>query len=207
MFNFFEFDSRGSSLKFHAHLIGYNGIHTGLIPETKLLIGDYIDFSFPIIFKHDKQHKSLDILDTGTATLYLISDKMVNILKSNKFTGWKTFPVTLLNRENSQISGYHGLSILGKCGLISYKKSKIIYKQVLPSRPAWKFYKGYQFDLSEWDGSDLFIPKNIFKIIVTDKVAMALKNDKLSNLRLTNLIEFETSEEIVLERERKQKNL
>jgi hypothetical protein len=186
-----------SSPKYHAYLVGYNVKYMGLAPSIRLLIGNYENFTFPLIFKHNKKHKPLDILDTGTATLHLISEKMKTILEENKLTGWGTFPIKLLDNKENEIYGYHGFSVSGRCGEINYNNSEILYKPYFEGGPICKFYKGWQFDLDQWDGSDFFIPKHIFTIIVTNKIEKILKTNKISNFRLTKLMDDEVSEDIV----------
>ncbi len=197
MSNFFEFNSKMSSPKYHAYLTGYEGVCVGLIPQDRLLLGDYEGFTFPLTFRHQKQHKSLDILDTGTGSFYLISDKMKCLLEENKLTGWKTFSIKLLDKKNIEIQGYHGLSVLGRCGPINFNNSEIVYREVLSYRPPWKFYKGYQFDLDQWDNSDFFIPKGRLRTIITEKAANILINNKINNLFLINLLDVETDNDIV----------
>ena len=156
-------------------------------------MGDYDEFSFPLIFQHKNKHKPLDMLDTGSGCLYLISDRMRKILEENQLTGWNVFSIKLLEKNN-EIPGYHGFSVLGRCGQIDYSKSEIIYKQMFEWSPLKKHYKGEHFDLDQWDGSDFFVPKGTSETIVTSKVADVLEKNKITNLRLTPLSDVEISE-------------
>src|SRR5258708_3256922 len=58
-----------------------------------------------------------DLIGTGFAGLYLISERIESILKSNGITGWETFRVNVFDNENKRINGYFGFSIKGRCGI------------------------------------------------------------------------------------------
>ena len=106
--DFYDFDSRlvSSTMQVHAaSLQGEGNIHIALI------YGDYEGISFPIVFKHNYGSKLRDILDTGWASLHLISDSLKELLETNGLTGWKTFPVKVLTKKNEEIPGYQGFSI------------------------------------------------------------------------------------------------
>ena len=66
---------------------GYDGI----IDTSNLIYGNYSGFCFPIIFKQESGKKYADILHTGHANLYLISDRMKMALEVNHLTGWKSY--------------------------------------------------------------------------------------------------------------------
>jgi hypothetical protein len=204
---FFQFDSNMSSPKYHAYLVGHYVKCMGLRPSNRLLSGVYAGFTFPLEFKHEKKHKPLDILDTGTATLYLISNKMKITLEENKLTGWKTFPIKLQDKKGNEITGYYGFSITGRCGPINYRNSVIFNKQHFEGGPFGKYYRGYQFDLDQWDRSDFFISKYNFGIIITERAKNALNQNKITNIKLTNIIDVELSESIVKTNENRDEDI
>lgn len=197
---FYTLRSKLSSSTVQAHPIGLKEFHPidpnkkYLYDELKLILGDYSDISFPIIFKQEYGKKLQDILDTGWASLFLISDKMKATLEENALAGWQTFEVKVLDKKDQEIQGYHGLSITGRCGKIDYSKSEIIEKRLVPNAPLGKYYKGLHVGLDEWDGSDFFLPEKYFGIIATNRAAEVLKTNKLTNTRLENLEEIETSD-------------
>ena len=169
-------------------------VHENVLNRDKknnLIHGDYDGISFPVVFKQVYGNKLRDILDTGWAGLYLISDKMKAVLEENTLTGWKTFAVKVLDKKGQEIQGYHGLSITGKCGKIDYSKSGIIEKRLVPNGPLVKYYKGLHIGLDGWDGTDFFLPEKTLWAIITKKMAESLKKNKLTNIRLENLAEIE----------------
>lgn len=171
-------------------------VHESVLNRDKknnLIHGDYDDITFPVVFKQEYGNKLQDILDTGWASLYLISDKMKAVLEENALTGWKTFAVKVLDKKGQEIQeGYHGLSITGRCGKIDYNKSEIIEKLLVPNGPLVKYYKGLHIGWDEWDGTDFFLSEKTLWTIITKTAAEALKKNRLTNIRLENLAEIET---------------
>ena len=195
---FYIFSSKFSSSTLQVHMIGSKEFHpidpnkSYLFDENKLLLGDYSNISFPVVFKQEYGKKLQDILDTGTATLYLISDKMKATFEDNNLTGWKTFEVKILDKQDKEIQGYHGLSITGRCGKIDYSQSEIVEKRCVPEGPLGKYYRGLYVGLDKWDGSDFFLPEKNFGTVITNRVADILKKNKFTNICLENLAEIET---------------
>ena len=169
-------------------------VHENVLNSDKannLIRGKYDGISFPVVFKQEYGNKLHDILDTGWASLYLISDKMKAALEENDLTGWKVFVVKVLDKQDREINGYHGLSITGRCGKINYNKSEIVEKRLVPNGPLVKYYKGLHIGLEEWDGTDFFLPEKTLWIIVTKTAAEALIKNKLTNIKFENLPEIE----------------
>lgn len=192
--DFYKLGSKLSSSTIQAHAVGLEHLSfkDDLAAEWHLILGDYSYIDFPVEFKYQHGKKLEDILDTGWPSLYLISDKLKFVLEENNLTGWKTFNVKVLNKQGHEINGYHGLSIIGRCGSIDDSKAEIIQKQIVPNGPFGKYYKGLHVGLDKWDGSDFFLPEKYFGIIVTKRTAKVLKKNKLTNIRLENLSEIET---------------
>jgi hypothetical protein len=102
------------------------------------------------------------------------------IFEENQFTGYKTFPVIFLDKNNREIHGYHGLSITGRAGFRNFSSSEIIDKVLTPDEVIRK-YKGYYVD--EWDGSDFFCAKRYTATCITPRVVEALNKNKIGNFR------------------------
>ncbi len=194
MKDFFDFSSTLVSTTLLARLTDPN------IDRLKLIKGDYQGIDFPITFKQEDGNKLRDILDTGYPSLYLISERMKQLLEEHQLTGWKVFPILLYDKKGKEIAGYHGFSITGQSGPISYKKSEIIERRHVPDGPFYTYYKGVTID--NWDGSDFFTPKRTYETCVTRKAADILKANKISNLRLKNFTESEINVRYVREDER-----
>jgi len=191
MKHLFWLDSKLLSSTFQAGPVGLNEDENGIYDHLNLIEGKYNGINFPVIFKHSYGKNLTDILDTGHASLFLISDRMKKILEDSGLTGWQTFPFKLYNKKGSEILGYYGFSVIGRCGPISYEKSEIIEKRRVPTGPLCKFYKGVFVD--NLDGMDFFIPDTTSFIFITEKAADVLTKNKVTNLRLEKLSDMEMS--------------
>lgn len=190
--DFFNFGDGCFSSTFQAGAVNVGRNKDGVSDHHGLIRGEYEGIHFPIIFKQEYGKKLLDVLGTGWANLYLISDRMKDVLEENKLTGWKTFPITVYDKKKNEILGYHGFSVTGRCGPIDDTKAKIIDKQLIVNGPILKAYKGLYVGLDKWDSSDFFIPENSRSFIINKKTAEILRDKKMTNIQLTNLSEIES---------------
>ena len=193
--NFFEFGSKYVQSTFQAGPVGLQKDKSGTYTHHNLIKGNYEEIDFPVVFKHDSGKNLTDILDTGHVSLFLISDRMKTILEENHLTGWKVFPIKLYDKKGTEIHGYHGFSIIGKCGTHDYQKSTIVEKQFIPNGPFYKYYKG--LFVKDWDGLDFFIPERTYQLLVSSKAADVLKRNKITNLNLKPLSDYEIEVELV----------
>ncbi|MBP6004207.1 MAG: hypothetical protein KA746_12305 [Pyrinomonadaceae bacterium] len=194
--DFYEFGSKLVMTTVQAHPVGLKsgGEYEDIGDSIRLIMGEFDAIYFPVTFKQEYGDKFRDVLDTGHPGLYLISDHMQVLLKKNNLTGWKTFPIRLLDKKGNIIEGYQGLSVIGKCGPIDISKSEIIKKRIVPNGPLYPYFKGIYVGLDEWDGSDFFIPKYHYGPMITAKGAEVIKSNKLTNIRLINLADIEINE-------------
>lgn len=122
-----------------------------------------------------------DVIWSTLAAPLLVSDRVVDLLEGGGFCGWKTYPVELSGKDGSQINGYHGLSVDGRCGTIDNARSERVDK-LMPGGvfPVWR---GVYFDEATWDGSDLFMPANTWSwIFVVEAVRRAFTAAKVKNV-------------------------
>jgi hypothetical protein len=98
----------------------------------------------------------------------------------------------VFEKNGREVQGYHGFSIIGRCGAIDYSKSEVIEKIFVSNGPLAKFYKGLHIGLQHWDGEDFFLPERYYGTIITSSVANFLKKNKISNIRIDNLADVET---------------
>lgn len=165
--------------------------------EDRLSLGDYSEISFPVSFQQEYGSQYHDILDTGHANLYLVSNRLKETLEENEITGWKTFPISLKDRNNREIEGYSGFSVVGRCGFLDFDKSTVIEKKLVKDGVVGKYYKGLYFELEEWDGSDIFVPKGTRYFFTNKKTMNILKKAKISNLKFQYINEIEIMDTIV----------
>ena len=189
MKDFFDFSSQLVSSTIQAH-------PTDHIDHLKLIKGNYQGTDFPVSFKQEYGKKFCDILDTGFAGFFLISERMRKVLEENNLTGWKVFPIKLYDKKGNEITGYHGFSVVGQSGPTSYKKSEIIEKRLVPHGPLCQYYKGVNID--NWGGTDFFTPEGTYQTFITKKAADILKKSKITNIYLENLPKKEINLNIFL---------
>jgi hypothetical protein len=142
---------------------------------------------FPI-FKQYMGKKVYDLIGTDYPEIYILSRKFVNVLEENKFTGWKTYSVKIVNEQKQDIDGFAVLTVYGKCG----PHIEDLSEDVMIDYPAGKFpgKKGFYFDPTTYDGSDIFLLGNSGHIIVHNRVKMVLEKAKISNVKFQNLTDI-----------------
>ena len=179
--NFFEFSSQGYLTTFAARAdIFQEAIdemsRTG-VQKATLNIYDFLAFgnypnwlSFPVYF-HQLDGKIMrDLLDTRTGICYLISQRTKEILEREGFSGWQSYPIKLFDKNNHEIEGYYGFSIVGNGGYAQKNEN---------DRLLW--------DISNWDGSDFFRFDYYHHQVVTDKVMKVFKQEKISAVQFIPL--------------------
>lgn len=164
-----------------------------------LLYGRYNDIEFPLICQQKKGYggkKFTDFLNTGYPNFYPISDNVLNLLVENNITGWKTYPIKVYDKFGSEIPGYHGLSITGRCKDVdlSLLNEKVDY-QYIKDGPVYQYYKGFPLDLSTWDGSDMFLLSGTAYHFCTRKVYDIFKKNKISNIVYENVMDHIVKED------------
>lgn len=136
--------------------------------------------------------KPLDLIGSGWAGLYMLSDRVIRILRDGDFSGWNTFPVEIHGKSGEHIDGYHGLGVTGRAGSIDWSMA---WKKNIPPRGPGGIpshvWVGMYFNPSSWDGSDIFVPGDTFYKIVTERVMKALIKAKVTNFVFKPLTEFE----------------
>lgn len=154
---------------------------------NELIKGNFNEFTFPITYVKDKPDILADVLDTGNLSLYLISDKIFNVLVNSKATGWLEYPINFIDKDGKTIPGYHGLSISGKSSERDFSYSGIITKQIGKNGPKLDYYVGHKIHDDIESLPDIFIPNNTLEILVKEKVAMAIKAIKPTNCSLSEV--------------------
>ena len=185
--DFFYFDTNYSSRTFHTEPVD---AVTVMNWYDNLIKGDFEGIVFPIKFQQQSGNKLLDVLNTGTPSLYLISAKLKTLLQEKQVTGWTSFEIELLDKKEAEIKGYYGFSVTGKCGQVDESKSEIIKKHFENGHTSY-YRKGLHVGLDKWDGSDFFYPDGTSHLVTTQKIADILTGYKISNVQFRNLTEIE----------------
>lgn len=148
-----------------------------------LLRGEYEYYRYPIVFRQYDGKYLRDFLDCGCPPVYLVSQRVVDLLKENEITGWDNYPITLYDKKGNIVEGYYGFSVLGRGGkftrIWNYGWDKEIQKSFLASRGI--------YDISQWDGSDIFLVHNNGWIIITERVMKLMKSIKVTAVEYLKL--------------------
>ena len=132
-----------------------------------------------------------DVIWTTMAVVVIVSDKVVQLLRSHGFTGWSLYDVTVRDKQGQQVPGYSGLAITGRCGPIDYTRT-VVVPRIYPGG-VFPIGKGMLFDPAAWDGSDLFMPaeKGMGYKFMVEPVRKALERAKIRNMTFTPLDQVE----------------
>lgn len=163
-------------------------------PWLNLIRGEFEGVALPVRFEVVYGSTYTDLIATRNSGLFLISDRIVQILSEEQLTGWSHFPIDLIDAADRPVTGFSGLSILGRSGPIDLTKSEIVYKSIVPGAPVAKYFKGKFIDIQEWDGSDFFLPAGYHGTFLSEKAATVLTQSDLSNLHIRNLADAEVPE-------------
>jgi hypothetical protein len=113
--------------------------------------------TYPLTLVPASGRKPLDYVGATFATIRLVSQRLLDLLNREGFTGWSSYPVRLYGKDDEPPPGYAGLAIRGRSGPIDVSRS-VAGEKVGPggSVPIWR---GLYFDPATWDGSDIFAPE------------------------------------------------
>jgi hypothetical protein len=138
--------------------------------------------------------KLTDLIWTTWAGVFLISDRVREMLESAQVTGWATYPVVVFDANGAAVPSYHGFAVTGRCGLFDPERSQLVTKPppTPRGRPAL-VRRGLCFDHSTWDGSDVFCSADEGSTIVVcaDRARKLLAKHRVTNVRWQKLSDFE----------------
>lgn len=196
MNDFYDFSSCNYLTTFYASTEKYCGIIHDDETRRKarayikgLFSGDYSneDITFPVVYREDPYEsgkKFRDILDNRSRERYLISDRFRHALEESGITGWKCYPIELYDKKGNKIDGYHGLSIIGRAGRMQRYERPPLELGYSPDSD------GCYFDLSTWDGSDMFILEASRFLIVTQAFVDMLRKYKITACTYIKLTDY-----------------
>jgi len=136
-------------------------------------------------------NRNLDLVNAANG-LFLLSNRVIEILKNNHITGWKSLPAEIHMGKGEIINDYSLLTIHSKLVKIEYEKSERVIKQPFTpaGKPIW-INRGLPFDINGWDGSDIFSAENSLLTLITEKVHNLLIENKCTNIKIEKTTDFE----------------
>lgn len=187
MANLYDFNSKNYLATFRAHPeIDYKKTFW---VDHDLSCGEYEGIKFPVVYKESSVSgkRFRDVL--GGCDMYLISDRMKRILEENNVTGWQTYPIVMYDKRGNEIKGYHGFSVIGRCGgKCTYCQDKEIQ---IDDYYAGK--QGISIDLEQWDGSEMFKvgeKTRCSRIIITERIYKLFKQNKIDAIEMIALSKY-----------------
>jgi len=141
--------------------------------------------------------QATDFIWSGMPSIICISQRVVDLFRSNHVTGWTIYPVELHNRKGQLLTEYHGFSVIGKEYKRDLSRSALITKPPPTTKgKAYQVYKGLCFNENEWSGEDIFFIQ-YSGIIITEKVKNIIQKYKITNTRIIALEEVEIDKFLV----------
>ncbi|HEX8705849.1 MAG TPA: hypothetical protein VF815_43845 [Myxococcaceae bacterium] len=135
----------------------------------------------------------VEVIRTTFAVPIIIADSVEQLLRTQEFTGWRLYDVSVRGKEGQPIPGYKGFAVTGRCGNIDWAQG-IEVPRIFPAGvfPVWK---GLFFDPTSWDGSDVFMSAepDDGHVFVVEEVKQAFERAKIRNVEFTPLDQFERS--------------
>ncbi len=131
-----------------------------------------------------------DFIWTDSPPLLCVSERVPAILREHDVKGWGTYDVDIVDRKKQPLPGYFGFSVLSSAGNLDFSCSQIVTRPpIIPIGQPMEVYIGFTFDIEKWDGSDIFYVGG-FRI-VTDKVKNIFKRSRITNVRLTPILDVQ----------------
>lgn len=143
--------------------------------------------SHQLKFVHHSGRHPCDFVTTGYPGVRLISERLVDLMKRNRLSGWNECPVQVFDEHQDLVPGLYALQVIGRCGGIdttTLPRAVEIGVDGVTEFPVWK---GLLFDLYTWDGSDIFIPESIddktnSHLIASNRVKRLFDEHKITNI-------------------------
>jgi hypothetical protein len=93
-------------------------------------------------------------------------------------------------KDGSELPGYHGLAVTGRCGPIDDSLSdEVVLPPPVPRGRARRALRGICFDSATWDGSDVFTPEGYTASFVVERVKTAVEAAGITNVEFARLSE------------------
>lgn len=140
--------------------------------------------------------------DTAFMTGYFaVSRRVKNIFEQNNISGCEFIPMncTQWREKNGKLrdkseTEYYFMRVKSTCGL-----ALDIHGEECPHCPVCKTpeyidmdFEGFAFDISKWDGSDIFVFENKDNVpIITERLKKILAKEKLTNVEFTEILSIE----------------
>jgi len=125
----------------------------------------------------DRETETRDFLQASD--VIIVSDRVINLFLREKVSGWKTFPARLQSSSVLFTGAVHGLAIVGRTGPEDEERGVRRWREYNGVRiPVSR--KGLYFDMTKWDGSDLFMAERGLRILAVPRVIRLLEANNIT---------------------------
>lgn len=161
---FYTFNSSGKR--------GVLQIQSEIKYPTLFILGEDTELKKNNRFGVDKGNKKFDLIEFADSCHFAISQKFKDCLDTNQIKGYDTFEL-VIDDVNEKYYGFQNTieagPILNQDDLMEMKTESI------------------EFDLSTWDGSEIFHLKDTLLHICTERVKNIIEENKLTNIEFKPL--------------------
>ena len=124
------------------------------------------------VFNLDYGKKLFDILQFSDSSNFAISKRVKELLEINNITGWACFPIVIRGISEA----YFAFQTLSKAGKILNLEKVNNYET-----------ENCEFDISTWDGSDIFNLEETLLSVCTPRVKEILEKAGVTNIEFKPL--------------------
>lgn len=137
-----------------------------------------------VLYTKDKSggDKVTDILNTTPLCPIVVRTWVRDLMLEHGITGWREFPVRVVDFDGNEIADYCGIGVTGRCGGLDASKLWTCKRA-----DGFIMYHGVDIDTSTWDGSDIFMLPSRLYTFTTSKVKTLFNKYKVSNARFDDL--------------------
>jgi hypothetical protein len=146
----------------------------------------------PIEFVRDEGRTPGDLVGTTYGSLVIVSNRLLEVLREHHVSGWTTFPISMLAEDGSELTGYQGFAVTGRCGPIDDSLSEeVVLPPPVPGGRSRRGLRGICFAPDSWDGSDVFTPDGTAFSFVVRRVKDVLEEAAVTNVAFHRLSEVD----------------
>ncbi|WP_395374758.1 hypothetical protein [Marinicella sp. W31] len=122
-------------------------------------------------FKIAAGKKWADVLGFYDSTNVVISDRVKMALEDHNVRGWGSFPINIIGFEDKKYHAFFPVTVAGKItnleAIFNYETEK------------------REFDVSTWNGDEVFTNAETLNIVCTEKVKDLLESIKATNIEFS----------------------
>ena len=127
----------------------------------------------------------------------IIHKSVVEKLKSEQLTGWRSDPVSIKIKKGVINYDYEYWVITGKCGPLIAGEIGYEYHKITDSHTAKSTHRlGVKFDMDTWDDSDFFMSTDMSGyLLMTERAKKVIESIESKNVLITPIEELKVNQD------------